>query len=1521
MKKLSILILSVCLFPGLIYSQKYEFADSRGEEGLHVLINQPDAITLNFSIHSFSMNDLMIKGEMLKTIALPGHFLPGEAGAPSLPGNGHYVAIPEGAKPVLSVKYLAKETYQNINIAPSPVIPIDQQRGPLIYEKNEKIYSSDTFYPNETVKLSKVFQVRGVDAVMLGITPFAYNPVRKELVVYREIEIELSFEGGNGHYGEDRLRSRWWDPLLADLFLNYEQLPEVDYAAQRSRDIQTSGAEYLIICPDGQEFRNWADTIRQFRTEQGIVTKLVPVSEIGGNSAELIETYINNAYANWDVPPAACLMLGDFGSNGENSLLSNLRNDHPNGNNPYATDNPFADVDGDLMPDVIFSRITARNEAELSLMVKKIIDYERNPPVDPDFYHYPITALGWQTERWFQICSEAVGGYFRNVHGKEPVRINEVYGGEPETDPWSTAQNTEVILDLFGQNGLGYLPETPSELGEWRGGTADDINEAVNNGAFLLQHRDHGYYTGWGEPDYDTASISGLTNTNLPFVMSINCQTGKFNMAGECFAEKFLRHRTGGQASGALGMIAPTEISYSFVNDVFVWGVYDNMFPDFLPDHGTTPESRGMLPAFGHAAGKYFLEASGWPANGVAKDITFQIFHHHGDAFMQLYSEVPQYLAVDHDSTQLAGLETFGIQADEGAFIALSVEGELIGTATGTGSVMQVPIALQNPPSIIDVVVTKPNYFRYHERVQVIPPTGPFVIADSYIISDQDENNNGRLDIGETVLLDMILKNLGSESAGNVSATIHSTDEYLAVIDSTLEAGTIPPGGSAYVSGAFAVAAAGNTPNKHISKITMHASGGDTAWASTFRIQIHAPVLKYADFGVNDEGGNNNGRLDPGETADIAVSVTNKGDADAYDVYGLIASDDPYIRILADSAFFGDIAKDSTVTKTFSVKAIEITRPGHQADFSVAFSGKHGIEAGGEFHTFVGLFPVLVLDLDKNANSGNKIMSAIEDWGIFVEYQQEFPEDLSAYNSIFLCLGTSSQNHTLSNDEAMPLVDFLSQGGNLYIEGADTWYYDQLYNPTVLHPMFHISGVVDGYSDLATVNGVEGSFTEGLSYYFSGDNKYIDRLTPIAPAFTIFTNSSPEYANAVAYDAGSYKTIGASFEFGGLSNNANSTRKELMRRYLEFFGMVPITQIPETPSGEDTVCSSVSANTYATQEVQGALYYIWELNPPASGTVEGWEDTVAVQWTEGYTGDATLRVCGMNKSGLGPVSLSKLIKRFNPPGATGSLSNDSICQGDTTYINLLLSGVSPWELVISLGGYEVTMYPNKPNMAAIPLMPTEDLEVQIISLSDGTGCVTTGFPSALITVFPLPAAPVAPTGPENVYLLSSTESSYTTSGSGSSESYTWELLPEEAGSLGASEDGMTCTVQWESAFTGQATLKVRGINECGEGELSEAMTITVANAFGVEENESGVSINVFPNPNSGEFYVELQSDKFHRARLSLFNAMGEKAGESLEMEIDRKLILPYHLDDPAGGIYLLRVETDKGISTRKVLVR
>jgi len=1513
MKRLLPLLGIILFITANSFSQRVAYTDSWDESGFNLKSQGTTGVNVNYSVTEFNFVDVDVRGEAMQAITMPGIFLFNDQGAPDLPGSGRYIAIPEGATAVARIVEARTETFKDVDIAPAPRIPWTNERGPLHYDKDARIYSSNAFYPAEPVRLSEVTQLRGVDAVILGVTPFQYNPVTRELIVYRDLKIEVEFTGGNGQFGEERLRSRWYDPILSDALMNYASLPEIDYD-RRYQNTRATGYEYLIISPTDQVFIGWADSIKMFRNLQGIKTGIATITEVGGNTSAAIENYIDNAYHTWDIPPVAVLLLGDYGTIGS-TIIS------PVWDNYCVSDHLYADVDGnDDEEEIIFARMTARDGDELEVMIRKALDYETDPPTNPDYYNHPITALGWQTERWFQICSETVGGYLKNVKGKDPVRINEVYDGNPAMDPWSTATNTATVMGVFGPAGLAYIPYSPSELGGWAGGNANDVNNAINNGAYLLQHRDHGGENGWGEPAYNNSHIDGLTNTDLTFIFSINCLTGKYNWSSECFAEKFHRYTYNGQPAGALGLIAASEISYSFVNDTYVWGMFDNLYPDFLPDYGSTPEPRGEMPAFGSSAGKLFLKQSSWPYNEGNKEVTYNLFHHHGDAFTCLYSEVPQQLTVAHNPVLLANLEEFTVTADEGSLICLSVNGEIIGTAEGTGSPLDIAIAPQLPPDLLDIVVTKQNYYRYHATIEIIPPSGPYVVNQAYEINDGTGNGNGQLDYGETVTLNLTLRNLGSEDATNVTATISTVDEYTTITDNTAEYGSIPTDQSVTVESAFAFSVSGDVPDGHTIELNVVAGNGDTTWTSVCTVDAHAPILQYFDFSISDPSGNNNGRLDPGETAQLMITVKNVGTSEAYDVRGYLTSSDQYITMLSDTTIFGDLPQNNTIQQSFNVTTSVISPPGHEAGFDVGFMAQHGISTHGEFTTQVGHYPIVIIDIDENHNSGIQLKNRMDDWRIWAEYRNTFPDDLSGYSTVFLCLGTYNTNHVLTPQEAAPFIEYLNNGGTMYLEGADTWYYDMNFNPTGLQPMFKITGTDDGDDDIGSVKAVNGTFVDGFSFYFLGDNKYIDHITPVSPAYTIFQNLSPLYNVAVAYEGPAYRTIGSSFEFGGLNDNATYTKLMLMKKYLEFFGYQPITEKPAMPSGPTTICADGSMTEFSTQSIEGANYYIWELDPPEAGTVMGYTTDISVDWSNDYFGPVAISVCGMSPDGLGPVSDNLNVTISQAPQAEIILSSNVICEGDSTALEMALTGVSPWHMVVNFGTYQMEFDLVKPYFESIYLNPSESIEIQILSLTDGSGCENTNFSPVMITVDPLPMTPAVPAGPAEIDSYSVTQSTYTTAGATYADSYLWSLEPAEAGSVSAGGTQMSCTIDWNTGYKGQATVKVSGVNDCGPSANAAVKTVNVTNSTGIDENDAGLTLSVFPNPNEGSFTVNISSADQQRTNIWINNAFGTRIWEKQEVSIMKPVSLTVNLEGAAEGIYFLNVETPKGIVTQKIMI-
>ncbi len=1186
MKKRLLLILLLLTGIVTLNAQKtIRFGNVNEGTGFKIEKSDPTGITVTFTVPEVTFTEVTINGERMTEVGVPGIFLPNNEGAPNLPGTGRYLLIPNGAEASLEILDFTTELIPNVNVSPAPRIPKENENG-LEYRKNPKVYGKDLMYPAEFARLSAPVVVRGWNMVMLGITPFQYNPVSKDLLVYKTVTVRIHTEGGGQTFADARFRSRWFDPLIEDMVLNPEVLPAFDYNAPPSGPADVAGCEYLIICPTGAVFQQWADTIRRFREMQGIHTLVKTMADVGANTPAALEAYINTVFNTWTPVPAAILLLGDYGTDASTSITSPIWDSY------CVSDNILGDVNNDDMPDIVMARITAQNAAQLQVMVKKFINYELSPPTDEGFYEHPITALGWQTERWFQICTEVVGGFWANALGKTPVRVNAVYGGNPLTDPWSTATNTTTVVNYFGPSGLGYIPTSPQSLGGFSGGTPAMINTALNSGAFMLQHRDHGYEQGWGEPAYNNSSISGLTNTELSFIMSVNCLTGKYDYSSEVFAEKFHRYTYNGNASGALGLLAASEISYSFVNDVFVWGMYDNMWPNFMPGYGTNPASRGILPAFGNAAGKFFLAQSSWPYNTGNKEVTYHLFHHHGDAFLTVYSEVPQYLTVNHDPVIYTGVTSFTVTANTGALICLSLNGQILGTATGTGVPQSIPISgTQLPPDYVDIVVTLQNYYRYHAQIQVIPPSGPYVVKDAVSLNDATTgNNNGQADYGESLYLSLGMRNVGVVNAPNTMVSISTSSPYVTIADPDESYGTIIAGATVNIPSGFGISLSPGVPDNTLIPFTVTAVSGSNTWVSYFSLTAHAPVLAYQSHTLADPSGNGNNKLDPGETVTLTIVAQNTGSSGAQQLSGTLICSSPWISLNTASQSYGAVPAGASLGAAFTITAAPGTPAGHMAGFQLQFSGAHGQSLSQTFQIVVGQIPVLVIDLDGNSNSAPDILQAVLANGLSAESTTSIPSNLNQYASIFLCLGIFSDNHALTASEGNAFAAYLSAGGKLYMEGGDCWAYDA---QTALQPMFNISGLSDGSGDAGTLNGVGGTLTDGLSFNYSGDNNWMDRLGIVSgsTAFTILNNLSPAYVTGIAYNGGTYRTIGVSHEFGGLSGaNAASSQSSLMLRYLEFFGLISNLNAGFTASdtlifpGETIAFTSTSTGTISSYQ-------------------------------------------------------------------------------------------------------------------------------------------------------------------------------------------------------------------------------------------------------------------------------------------------------------------------------------------------
>ncbi len=360
------------------------------------------------------------------------------------------------------------------------------------------------------------------------------------------------------------------------------------------------------------------------------------------------------------------------------------------------------------------------------------------------------------------------------------------------------------------------------------------------------------------------------------------------------------------------------------------------------------PGRHDLQPAFGNVAGKYFLEASSWPYNTQNKVHTDHLFHHHGDAFMTVYSDPPQPLNVAHATELIAGVDAFTMTADLGALIGLTVDGELIGTGVGTGLPRTIPIAPQLPGQDLIVTVTRQNNLRYRQAVPIIPAAGPYLVFDAVTVVDPAGDDDGELDYAEAAGLLLSLQNVGADAATGLTATLATDDPYLTLDGAPLSFPTIPAGSEAASATACPVLVAGNAPDGHVAQISVHIDGDGGSWDAAFSLTLQAPVLALAGLTINDvyPGGDGDGTAEAGETVSLAILVANVGHSDSGELTGLLASVDPHAVITAPGGGCAAIPAGGTGTLAgFGVEILaSCPEPGY-VDLALAVADLAGFAA------------------------------------------------------------------------------------------------------------------------------------------------------------------------------------------------------------------------------------------------------------------------------------------------------------------------------------------------------------------------------------------------------------------------------------------------------------------------------------------------------------------------------------------------------------------------------------------------
>ena len=217
-------IFSVVLWAGVLLRHTTLSAADRD-----VQLTQSNAqqTTLVYRLTDFQLRPLLVNGEAAARPDFANAVTLNIAGAPELAARVFVFGVPPGARAEVSVIPGVSEEFSGVNIPPVPIKEKADDLTRLRYAPDAQIYERTTFYPGDLFKVDAPAQFRQQTIVRVEVFPVQYHPARKQLRIYREMQIVVRFIGGlpaaASALATNAPVSLREEELYQNLLVNYEQ--------------------------------------------------------------------------------------------------------------------------------------------------------------------------------------------------------------------------------------------------------------------------------------------------------------------------------------------------------------------------------------------------------------------------------------------------------------------------------------------------------------------------------------------------------------------------------------------------------------------------------------------------------------------------------------------------------------------------------------------------------------------------------------------------------------------------------------------------------------------------------------------------------------------------------------------------------------------------------------------------------------------------------------------------------------------------------------------------------------------------------------------------------------------------------------------------------------------------------------------------------------------------------------------------------------------------------------------------
>ena len=876
----------------------------------------------SFSYSSIESQEVNTEKGVFSILNMGNTVAAGNIGDPQVLVARELIAVPFGATPVVNVKSYTVEEYNLADFGINRLYP--QQPSQSKSEKEVKFAYNEAAYAvrgfDESRPIAEVTvmgTMRGIQIGALQLNNVRYNAAANTLRVYNNIEVEVAFENADLELTEKTLVNTY-SPYFRTTYSALFNEKAIRDIYDDHPDLWAVPVKVLVVA--NRMFEDAMQPWITWKTEKGFYMDVNYTDEIG-TSASAIKTFIQNKYNEGVAEGQAPSFLIIVGDNGQVPASQTGSASH------CVTDLYYYSTDNDVFGDMYHSRFTCETVAEFEIVRDKSLMYEQYTMPDPSYLGNTLLIAGWDAT-WNPKDGKPTIQYAMNYYYNAEHGFDNVYN-------WLEQPYTGCY-------------------------------EPMNTGVNFVNYTAHGSNTSWADPSFTNSNVNSLTNQDKYFwAMGNCCQAADWGISGKCLGETFIVAPN----KGAFAYIGSCPSSYWYEDYYFAvgatntfyapptyeessMGCYDSSFQDDFNSISAVPFVGNLAVAYSHANGYQ---------GSVSDQYYWESYHVLGDGSICPYHVNPIENTVSHMPTLPIGMDFYTVAADPGSYVGISKDGVLYGAGEiGEEGTADIPITPITSGGNVKIVVTHPQRQPYVAEVPAAAMTGAYVAVDSYALNVDQAN------YGETLDMNITLKNVGTLASGAITATLTTECEYVEILNGEGTAQALDPDQSATIEG-FQFAVAENVPDKTKAQFVLDVTDGSDTWSANINITLHAPVVAFESLVDADNN--------------VAITFKNNGSAPFYGGVLTLASCSPYLTFDPETITFDDVVAGGE-TKTLNA----------------AYSFGEGIEPGTTF------------EASYNFSTG---LFEIED--IFVVSYGAIMEDFEA--------GVFGNNWTFSQNNAWAIVD------------------------------------------------------------------------------------------------------------------------------------------------------------------------------------------------------------------------------------------------------------------------------------------------------------------------------------------------------------------------------------------------------------------------------------------------------------------------------------------------------------------